>query len=314
MLALVLTLHGYEIFCNQRKSRSERTRGTESAIIYDHQKHHHKGLIRDLMIEGIVTDMATVADMATGTDMALTDGVVIDRAVTDMVMVVTDKDMVVRRRGVTKISRFGGQHYSRFMVNQAKRADTRIITRVPHVTFVGNFIQERRVIGLLVLALNVERLGIWLKIVRKVVRAAGENVLIVYIGGYWVLVVASFIFSAPFLVNLIPLTLGLDDNLKRELPNDLEVTAAKEVIEYGATLPKTQLVEGVMTVMPITFVEDKAQRRLEVKARTIEKRFGGNEATKKTQRNLLNQQYENFTAPSSETLDQTFDRLQKLVS
>ncbi|GJW66346.1 ribonuclease H-like domain-containing protein [Tanacetum coccineum] len=31
-------------------------------------------------------------------------------------------------------------------------------------------------------------------------------------------------------------------------------------------------------------------------------------------RNLLKQQYENFTAPSSETLDQTFDRLQKLMS
>ncbi|GKC00882.1 hypothetical protein Tco_0987018 [Tanacetum coccineum] len=42
--------------------------------------------------------------------------------------------------------------------------------------------------------------------------------------------------------------------------------------------------------------------------------FGGNAATKKTQRNLLKQQYENFTAPSSEMLDQTFDRLQKLVS
>ncbi|GKC09767.1 putative ribonuclease H-like domain-containing protein, partial [Tanacetum coccineum] len=46
----------------------------------------------------------------------------------------------------------------------------------------------------------------------------------------------------------------------------------------------------------------------------VEKRFGRNEATKKTQRNLLKQQYENFTAPSSEMLDQTFDRLQKLVS
>ncbi|GKE25762.1 ribonuclease H-like domain-containing protein, partial [Tanacetum coccineum] len=37
-------------------------------------------------------------------------------------------------------------------------------------------------------------------------------------------------------------------------------------------------------------------------------------ATKKTQRNLLKQQYENFSAPNSETLDQTFDRFQKLVS
>nr|GFD25797.1 hypothetical protein [Tanacetum cinerariifolium] len=46
----------------------------------------------------------------------------------------------------------------------------------------------------------------------------------------------------------------------------------------------------------------------------VEKRFGGNAVTKKTQRNLLKQQYENFTAPSSEMLDQTFDRIQKLVS
>nr|GEX61109.1 putative zinc finger, CCHC-type [Tanacetum cinerariifolium] len=81
----------------------------------------------------------------------------------------------------------------------------------------------------------------------------------------------------------------------------------------GATLPKTQVVEGVMSVMPITTAEEKAQRRLEVKARStlmmgilnehqlnfnsikdakqllkaVEKRFGGNAATKKTQRNLL---------------------------
>ncbi|GJY23571.1 putative ribonuclease H-like domain-containing protein [Tanacetum coccineum] len=41
-----------------------------------------------------------------------------------------------------------------------------------------------------------------------------------------------------------------------------------EVIENGATLPKTQVMEGVTTVMPITSAEDKAQRRLEVKARS----------------------------------------------
>ncbi|GJU11206.1 putative ribonuclease H-like domain-containing protein [Tanacetum coccineum] len=83
--------------------------------------------------------------------------------------------------------------------------------------------------------------------------------------------------------------------------------------------------------MHITTAEEKAQKRLEVKARStlmmgipnehqlklleaIEKRFGENAATRKTQRNLLKHQYENFTAPSSEMLDQTFDRLQKLVS
>nr|GEX80898.1 putative ribonuclease H-like domain-containing protein [Tanacetum cinerariifolium]GEX80926.1 putative ribonuclease H-like domain-containing protein [Tanacetum cinerariifolium] len=36
-----------------------------------------------------------------------------------------------------------------------------------------------------------------------------------------------------------------------------------EVIENGATLPHTQVVEGVKTMMPITYVEDKAQRKLE---------------------------------------------------
>nr|GEY53580.1 ribonuclease H-like domain-containing protein [Tanacetum cinerariifolium] len=109
--------------------------------------------------------------------------------------------------------------------------------------------------------------------------------------------------------------------------------------ENGHTLLKTQVVEGVTTVMPITYVEDKAQRMIEVKARStlmmgipnehqlkfnsikdskqlieaIEKRFGGNAATKKTQRNLLKQQYENFRASNSKMLDQTFHRLQKLA-
>nr|GEW69067.1 putative ribonuclease H-like domain-containing protein [Tanacetum cinerariifolium] len=41
-----------------------------------------------------------------------------------------------------------------------------------------------------------------------------------------------------------------------------------EVIMNGATLPKTQVVEGVTAVMPITSVEDKDQRRLEVKVRS----------------------------------------------
>nr|GEU30156.1 ribonuclease H-like domain-containing protein [Tanacetum cinerariifolium] len=108
-----------------------------------------------------------------------------------------------------------------------------------------------------------------------------------------------------------------------------------DVIENGATLPKTKIVEGVITEMPITTAEEKAQRKLEVKARSIlmmgipnehqlkfnsikdfkklmeavEKRFGGNAATRKTQRNLLKQQSKNFIAPSLKIPDQTFDRL-----
>ncbi|GKA83153.1 hypothetical protein Tco_0789901 [Tanacetum coccineum] len=81
-----------------------------------------------------------------------------------------------------------------------------------------------------------------------------------------------------------------------------------EVIKNGNTLPRTQIMDGVVTQAAITTAEDKAQRRLELKARNtllmgipnehqlkfnsikdakllpqaIEKRFGGNAATKKT--------------------------------
>nr|GEX70411.1 ribonuclease H-like domain-containing protein [Tanacetum cinerariifolium] len=43
------------------------------------------------------------------------------------------------------------------------------------------------------------------------------------------------------------------------------------------------------------------------------KTFGGNEATKKTKKNLLKQQYGNFKAEGSETLEQTFTRLQVII-
>ncbi|GKE89307.1 hypothetical protein Tco_1566782, partial [Tanacetum coccineum] len=46
----------------------------------------------------------------------------------------------------------------------------------------------------------------------------------------------------------------------------------------------------------------------------IEKRYGGNKESKKVQRTLLKQQYENFAGSSSETIDQTFDMLQKLIT
>ncbi|GJS04150.1 hypothetical protein Tco_0320658 [Tanacetum coccineum] len=97
------------------------------------------------------------------------------------------------------------------------------------------------------------------------------------------------------------------------------------VIENGNAPPLTKVVKGdETTIAPLT-VKEKAQRRLELKARStllmcipnehqmkfnsikdaksllqaIEKRFRGNVATKKTQRNLLKQQYENFNASSS---------------
>nr|GFA22882.1 hypothetical protein [Tanacetum cinerariifolium] len=45
----------------------------------------------------------------------------------------------------------------------------------------------------------------------------------------------------------------------------------------------------------------------------IQTRFGGNEATKKTRKTLLKKMYENFSAPSTESLDSIFNRLQKIV-
>ncbi|GJR11031.1 hypothetical protein Tco_0793683 [Tanacetum coccineum] len=50
------------------------------------------------------------------------------------------------------------------------------------------------------------------------------------------------------------------------------------------------------------------------KETAIENRFRGNTATKKTQKNLLKQQYENFAASSTEVIEQTYERLQKLIS
>ncbi|GKC88670.1 hypothetical protein Tco_1149319 [Tanacetum coccineum] len=113
-----------------------------------------------------------------------------------------------------------------------------------------------------------------------------------------------------------------------------------EVIENGNAPPITKLVEGVKIVISPLTVKEKAQMRLELKERStllmgipnehqlkfnsindaksllqaFEKRFRGNAATKKTQRNNLKQQYENFTASSPKVLDQTFDRLQKLIN
>ncbi|GJW38914.1 putative ribonuclease H-like domain-containing protein [Tanacetum coccineum] len=90
---------------------------------------------------------------------------------------------------------------------------------------------------------------------------------------------------------------------------------------------------------PVT-TKEKAQKKNDVKARSmllmalpnehqltfnqykdaktlfaaIQTRFGGNDATKKTQKTLLKQMYENFNAPSTESLDSIFNRLQKIVS
>nr|GFD35786.1 hypothetical protein [Tanacetum cinerariifolium] len=93
-----------------------------------------------------------------------------------------------------------------------------------------------------------------------------------------------------------------------------------------------------MTVVITT--EDMQKRRNDVKVRTtlllalpdehqlrfskyetaqelwgaILKTFGRNKATKKTKKNQLKKQYGNFKAEGLETLEQTFNRLQAIVS
>ncbi|GJZ02675.1 ribonuclease H-like domain-containing protein [Tanacetum coccineum] len=112
-----------------------------------------------------------------------------------------------------------------------------------------------------------------------------------------------------------------------------------EVILNGNKVLKRTVGEFEQEYKP-TSAEEKQDRRNEIKARgtllmalpnkdqlkfhsykdvkllmeAIDKRYGGNKESKKVQRTLLKQKYENFIGSSSETIDQTFDRLQKLIS
>nr|GEW09485.1 ribonuclease H-like domain-containing protein [Tanacetum cinerariifolium] len=107
----------------------------------------------------------------------------------------------------------------------------------------------------------------------------------------------------------------------KRLLDDLEVTAVKVRV---TTAKQNLVLFSVETIIAPTTAEEKAQRRLELKARrtllmgipkeyqlkfnsikdakpllqAVEKRFGGYAATKKTQRNLPKQQCENISASS----------------
>nr|GEZ44411.1 ribonuclease H-like domain-containing protein [Tanacetum cinerariifolium] len=113
-----------------------------------------------------------------------------------------------------------------------------------------------------------------------------------------------------------------------------------EVILNGDSPAPTRVVEGVLQSVAPTMAEQRLARNNELKAcgtllmalpnkhqlkfnshkdaktlmEAIEKRFGGNTATKKVQKTLLKQQYKNFSGSSIESLDQIHDRLQMLIS
>nr|GEU86742.1 hypothetical protein [Tanacetum cinerariifolium] len=80
-----------------------------------------------------------------------------------------------------------------------------------------------------------------------------------------------------------------------------------DVILNGDSPTPTRVIEGVVQPVAPTTSEQRLARKNELKAR--EKRFGGNKETKKVQKTLFKQQYENFTGSSSERLDQIHDRL-----
>ncbi|GJT51558.1 ribonuclease H-like domain-containing protein [Tanacetum coccineum] len=87
-----------------------------------------------------------------------------------------------------------------------------------------------------------------------------------------------------------------------------------EVIENGNAPPITKIVKGVETTIAPATAEEKAQRRLELKARrTLLMRISTEHQLKfnsiKDAKSLLQP-----VEKSSEVLDQTFDRLQKLIS
>nr|GFA18454.1 hypothetical protein [Tanacetum cinerariifolium] len=82
-----------------------------------------------------------------------------------------------------------------------------------------------------------------------------------------------------------------------------------KVILNGDSPAPTRVVDGVL--QPLKFNSHKDAMTL---MEAIKKRFRGNTETKKVQKTLLKQQYENFTGFSSESLDQIHDRLQNLIS
>ncbi|GKC72338.1 hypothetical protein Tco_1118221 [Tanacetum coccineum] len=136
----------------------------------------------------------------------------------------------------------------------------------------------------------------------------------------------------------------------QELSSQLQELADKAFIKPILSLlqsisqqdspPPKRTINGVEQTYPPTTAEEKLARKNKLKARgtllmalpnehqlkfntykcaktlmeAIEKRFEGNMESKKTQKTLLKQQYENFNRSSSEGLDQTYDRLQKLIS
>nr|GEZ87169.1 hypothetical protein [Tanacetum cinerariifolium] len=119
-----------------------------------------------------------------------------------------------------------------------------------------------------------------------------------------------------------PLFLLRDKDLFKLKDPQVVVAAAKLPIlnpnEFEQRLVKKNELKARDTLLMALLDKHQLKFNIHKDAKTlmevIEKRFGGNKETKKVQKTLLKQQYENFSGTCSESLDQIHDRLQKLIS
>ncbi|GJU21996.1 putative ribonuclease H-like domain-containing protein [Tanacetum coccineum] len=96
-----------------------------------------------------------------------------------------------------------------------------------------------------------------------------------------------------------------------EFIENVPVTAEEKTNKKNDVKARTLLLMALPNEHQLTFSQYSEAKTMFA---AIEIQFGGNEATKKTQKTLLKQQYENFSASSTESLDSIFNRLQKIVS
>ncbi|GJW17017.1 hypothetical protein Tco_0024453 [Tanacetum coccineum] len=84
------------------------------------------------------------------------------------------------------------------------------------------------------------------------------------------------------------------------------LTAEERILKRNDVKARSILLMAIPNEHQLTFNQYKDAKTL---FEAIQSRFGGNDATKKTQKTLLKQTYENFNASSSESLDSIFNRL-----
>ncbi|GJR68597.1 ribonuclease H-like domain-containing protein [Tanacetum coccineum] len=89
------------------------------------------------------------------------------------------------------------------------------------------------------------------------------------------------------------------------------LTAEERILQRNDVKAKSILLMAIPNEHQLTFNQYKDAKTL---FEAIQSSFSGNDATKKTQKTLLKQTYENFNASSLESLDSIFNRLQKTVS